>query len=142
MISQFKLSELGLGDPVLNSKLFNVGAAPNNMLQWFAAKGTQMTVSCDVVLLKTSLTCALSVQPSLLFCISNGKKAKLSPPSCSLRQTCRRVRALHHHSLPHAGEPARRWASPPHPSRHPEGEVPLPIRSTLLRRPRSPSRAA
>ena len=29
---QFKLSELG-GDPVLNSKLFNVGSAPNNMLQ-------------------------------------------------------------------------------------------------------------
>lgn len=45
MISQFKLSELGAGDPVLNSKLYNVGAAPNNMLQWFAAKGTQMTVS-------------------------------------------------------------------------------------------------
>jgi len=45
MISQFKLSELGGSDPVLNSKLFNVGMAPNNMLQWFAAKGTQMTVS-------------------------------------------------------------------------------------------------
>lgn len=34
MISQFKLSELGGSDPVLNSKLFNVGAAPNNMLQY------------------------------------------------------------------------------------------------------------
>lgn len=34
MISQFKLSELGGGDPVLNAKLFNVGTAPNNMLQW------------------------------------------------------------------------------------------------------------
>jgi pyrimidine and pyridine-specific 5'-nucleotidase len=45
MISQFKLSELGAGDPVLNAKIYNVGAAPNNMLQWFAAKGTQMTVS-------------------------------------------------------------------------------------------------
>jgi pyrimidine and pyridine-specific 5'-nucleotidase len=33
MISQFKLSELGAGDPALNAKLFNVGAAPNNMLQ-------------------------------------------------------------------------------------------------------------
>ena len=33
MISQFKLSELGGGDPVLNSKLYNVGSAPNNMLQ-------------------------------------------------------------------------------------------------------------
>lgn len=43
-MSQFKLSELGGSDPVLNSKLFNVGRAPDNMLQWFAAKGTQMTV--------------------------------------------------------------------------------------------------
>jgi pyrimidine and pyridine-specific 5'-nucleotidase len=34
MISQFKLSELGGGDPVLNARLFNVGSAPNNMLQW------------------------------------------------------------------------------------------------------------
>lgn len=45
MISQFRLSELGAGDPVLNSKLSSVGAAPNNMLQWFAAKGRQVTVS-------------------------------------------------------------------------------------------------
>lgn len=45
MISQFKLSELAGGDPTLNSKLFNVGKAPDNMLQWFAAHGTQMTVN-------------------------------------------------------------------------------------------------
>jgi hypothetical protein len=45
MISQFKLSELGGSDPVLSAKLLNVGSAPNNMLQWFAAKGSQMTVS-------------------------------------------------------------------------------------------------
>ncbi|KAF9540693.1 hypothetical protein CPC08DRAFT_824448 [Agrocybe pediades] len=51
MISQFKLSELGGGDPVLNSKLFNVGTAPNNMLQWFAAKGTQMTCATKSVIL-------------------------------------------------------------------------------------------
>jgi pyrimidine and pyridine-specific 5'-nucleotidase len=38
IISQFKLSELGGSDPVLSSKLFNIGSAPNNMLQWFAAK--------------------------------------------------------------------------------------------------------
>jgi pyrimidine and pyridine-specific 5'-nucleotidase len=44
MISQFKLSDLGGSDPILNAKLANVGAAPNNMLQWFAAKGSQMTV--------------------------------------------------------------------------------------------------
>ncbi|KAF9044249.1 WD40-repeat-containing domain protein [Panaeolus papilionaceus] len=51
MISQFKLSELAYGDPVLNSKLANVGAAPNNMLQWFAAKGTQMTCATKSVIL-------------------------------------------------------------------------------------------
>jgi pyrimidine and pyridine-specific 5'-nucleotidase len=33
MISQFKLSELGGADPALNARLFNVGTAPNNMLQ-------------------------------------------------------------------------------------------------------------
>jgi pyrimidine and pyridine-specific 5'-nucleotidase len=45
MISQFKLSELAGGDLMLNSKLSNVGKAPDNMLQWFAAHGTQMTVN-------------------------------------------------------------------------------------------------
>ncbi len=49
MISQFRLSELGAGDPVLNIKLQNVGTAPNNMLQWFAAKGTQMTVGIRIL---------------------------------------------------------------------------------------------
>ena len=38
MVSQFKLSELGGGDPVLNAKLLNVGAAPNNMLQWVSLR--------------------------------------------------------------------------------------------------------
>ncbi|PPQ94181.1 hypothetical protein CVT25_003818 [Psilocybe cyanescens] len=51
MISQFKLSELGAGDPVLNSKLFNVGSTSNSMLQWFAAKGTQMTCATKSVIL-------------------------------------------------------------------------------------------
>ncbi|KAF5390921.1 hypothetical protein D9757_004054 [Collybiopsis confluens] len=51
MISQFKLSELGGTDPFLNAKLFNVGAAPNNMLQWFAAKGSQMTCATKYVIL-------------------------------------------------------------------------------------------
>ncbi|KAF8838190.1 hypothetical protein BDN67DRAFT_907821 [Paxillus ammoniavirescens] len=51
MISQFKLSELGGSDPVLNAKLHNVGTAPNNMLQWFAAKGTQMTCATKSVIL-------------------------------------------------------------------------------------------
>ncbi|KAF9531327.1 hypothetical protein CPB83DRAFT_761404 [Crepidotus variabilis] len=51
MISQFKLSELGHGDPVLNAKLMHVGRAPDNMLQWFAAKGTQMTCATKSVVL-------------------------------------------------------------------------------------------
>lgn len=33
MMSQFKLSELGYGDPLLNAKLTQVGRAPDNMLQ-------------------------------------------------------------------------------------------------------------
>ncbi|TFK65277.1 hypothetical protein BDN72DRAFT_824755 [Pluteus cervinus] len=51
MISQFKLSDLGGSDPVLAAKLFNVGSAPNNQLQWFAAKGTQMTCATKSVIL-------------------------------------------------------------------------------------------
>ncbi|KAG6913672.1 hypothetical protein DXG01_005224, partial [Tephrocybe rancida] len=51
MVSQFKLSELGAGDPALNARLWNVGTAPNNMLQWFAAKGTQMTCATKSVIL-------------------------------------------------------------------------------------------
>jgi pyrimidine and pyridine-specific 5'-nucleotidase len=33
MMSQFKLSELGGSDPILNAKLFGIGSAPNGMLQ-------------------------------------------------------------------------------------------------------------
>ncbi|KAF7332052.1 WD-REPEATS-REGION domain-containing protein [Mycena kentingensis (nom. inval.)] len=51
MISQFKLSELGGGDPILSAKLWNVGRAPDNMLQWFAAKGTQMTCATKSVIM-------------------------------------------------------------------------------------------
>ncbi|KAJ7068372.1 hypothetical protein C8F01DRAFT_978639 [Mycena amicta] len=51
MMSQFKLSELGGNDPVLSSKLWNVGRAPDNMLQWFAAKGTQMTCATKSVIM-------------------------------------------------------------------------------------------
>ncbi|KAF7971145.1 hypothetical protein HWV62_21952 [Athelia sp. TMB] len=51
MVSQFRLAELGGGDPVLGAKLFNVGAAPNGMLQWFAAKGTQMTCATKSLIL-------------------------------------------------------------------------------------------
>ena len=49
MVSQFKLSELGGSDPVLSAKLLHVGKAPDNMLQWFAAKDTQMTVRCSLL---------------------------------------------------------------------------------------------
>ena len=33
MMSQFKLSELGGGDSMLNAKLYNIGSSPNGMLQ-------------------------------------------------------------------------------------------------------------
>ncbi|KAI0826683.1 hypothetical protein BC628DRAFT_1410262 [Trametes gibbosa] len=56
MVSQFKLSELGVGDPVLNAKLLQVGRAPDNMLQWFAAKGTQMTCATKSVILHLQWT--------------------------------------------------------------------------------------
>jgi hypothetical protein len=56
MISQFKLSELAGGDPMLNPKLSNVGKAPDNMLQWFAAHGTQMTVYLGLNLTSLALT--------------------------------------------------------------------------------------
>ncbi|PCH38898.1 hypothetical protein WOLCODRAFT_140990 [Wolfiporia cocos MD-104 SS10] len=56
MISQFRLADLGGSDPVLNSKLFNVGKAPDNMLQWFAAKGTQMTCATKSVILHLQWT--------------------------------------------------------------------------------------
>ena len=36
MVSQFKLCELGAGDPVLNAKVFNVGVGSANMLQCVA----------------------------------------------------------------------------------------------------------
>ncbi|TBU58293.1 hypothetical protein BD310DRAFT_819714 [Dichomitus squalens] len=56
MVSQFKLSELGGGDLVLNAKLAQVGRAPDNMLQWFAAKGTQMTCATKSVILHLQWT--------------------------------------------------------------------------------------
>lgn len=56
MVSQFKLSDLGGGDPVLSAKLMQVGRAPDNMLQWFAAKGTQMTCATKSVILHLQWT--------------------------------------------------------------------------------------
>ncbi|EKM53225.1 uncharacterized protein PHACADRAFT_98701 [Phanerochaete carnosa HHB-10118-sp] len=56
MVSQFKLSELGGSDPVLSAKLLNVGKAPDNMLQWFAAKGTQMTCATKSIILHLQWT--------------------------------------------------------------------------------------
>jgi hypothetical protein len=34
MISQFKLCELGMGDPVLSQRIANVGVGSSNMLQY------------------------------------------------------------------------------------------------------------
>jgi len=51
MVSQFKLSELTATDPLLSARLAHVGVGPNNMLQWFAAKGTQMTCATKNLIL-------------------------------------------------------------------------------------------
>ncbi|CAE6530164.1 unnamed protein product [Rhizoctonia solani] len=51
MLSQFKLSELGGSDPILSAKLSNVGVGSANMLQWFAAKGKQMTCATKNLIL-------------------------------------------------------------------------------------------
>ncbi|KZP08583.1 WD40 repeat-like protein [Athelia psychrophila] len=55
MVSQFRLAELAGGDPVLAAKLFNVGTA-HGMLQWFAAKGTQMTCATKSLILHLQWT--------------------------------------------------------------------------------------
>ncbi|KAG8913829.1 hypothetical protein FRC01_004367 [Tulasnella sp. 417] len=51
MISQFKLNELAAGDPLTSARLSQVGVGANNMLQWFAAKGRQMTCATKNVIL-------------------------------------------------------------------------------------------
>lgn len=50
MISQFRLAELGGGDPVLNAKLFNVGAAPNNMLQYVLSYTSRILTQLNLYL--------------------------------------------------------------------------------------------
>lgn len=74
MVSQFKLSELGGSDPVLSAKLLHVGKAPDNMLQWFAAKGTQMTVRICTHLHTIVTHEVYSVLPNLLSFICNGQR--------------------------------------------------------------------
>ncbi|GJJ12808.1 hypothetical protein Clacol_007053 [Clathrus columnatus] len=48
--------ELGGGDPALSAKLFNVGLGSNNMLQWFAAHGTQITCATKSLILHLQWT--------------------------------------------------------------------------------------
>ncbi|KAG8844027.1 hypothetical protein FRB91_002911, partial [Serendipita sp. 411] len=50
MISSFNLAHLGAGDPRLSGKIADVGN-PNNMLQWFAADGNQMTCATKSVII-------------------------------------------------------------------------------------------
>ncbi|KAJ3847315.1 WD40-repeat-containing domain protein [Lentinula lateritia] len=114
MISQFKLSELGGTDPFLNAKLFNVGAAPNNMLQWFAAKGSQMTCATKSVILHLQWqedsetapgvevngnnTNGKSKEPSLTV------KSPLTPSAASLRSPTRSPSVLSLASSTHAAQ--------------------------------------
>ncbi|KAH7877376.1 uncharacterized protein C8R40DRAFT_1095821 [Lentinula edodes] len=114
MISQFKLSELGGTDPFLNAKLFNVGAAPNNMLQWFAAKGSQMTCATKSVILHLQWqedsesapgmevngnnTNGKSKEPSLTV------KSPLTPSAASLKSPTRSPSVLSLASSTHAAQ--------------------------------------
>ncbi|KAF7419289.1 hypothetical protein PC9H_001876 [Pleurotus ostreatus] len=83
MISQFKLSELGGGDPVLSSKLWNVGRAPDNMLQWFAAKGSQITCATKAVImhLQWQETADTASSASKGTAATPGSESLLSPAS-------------------------------------------------------------
>ena len=105
MISQFKLSELGGSDPVLNAKLTYVGAAPNNMLQWFAAKGSQMTVSVLLSQANFNTNNRLrSVQRNLSSFTYNGKRKILPMKSIWLHPhslhlplfLCHQIKAHYH----------------------------------------------
>ncbi|VDB88449.1 unnamed protein product [Peniophora sp. CBMAI 1063] len=85
MISQFKLSELGGSDPIVNARLFNVGRAPNDMLQWFAARGSVMTCATKSVILHLQWTEAEESTPTT---------ATSPPPSAFGASTSIRPRTL------------------------------------------------
>ncbi|THH17932.1 hypothetical protein EW146_g2977 [Bondarzewia mesenterica] len=91
MISQFRLSELGGSDPVLNAKLHNVGMAPNNMLQWFAAQGTQMTCATKSIILHLQWTEA-EEQPNAVTSLSSQESA--TPSSAGLNASLSRIRTV------------------------------------------------
>ena len=55
MISQFNLSHLGAGDPVLSAKIAGIGIGVNT-LAWFAAEGNQMTCATKSVILHLEWT--------------------------------------------------------------------------------------
>ncbi|KAF8707396.1 A Receptor for Ubiquitination Targets, partial [Rhizoctonia solani] len=87
MLSQFKLSELGGSDPVLSAKLSTVGVGSANMLQWFAAKGKQMTCATKNIILhlehedpESSTSLASSVE-TLPKAPSPPKSKPLTPPT-------------------------------------------------------------
>ncbi|GBE84647.1 hypothetical protein SCP_0606260 [Sparassis crispa] len=80
MISQFKLAELGGSDPVLSAKLLQVGKAPDNMLQWFAAKGTQMTCATRSVIMHLQWTEEDEPPADLVRPHSPSTSGTLSPP--------------------------------------------------------------
>ncbi|KAG8905601.1 hypothetical protein FRB99_008599 [Tulasnella sp. 403] len=56
MLSQFKMNELAAGDPVMSARLAHVGVGANNMLQWFAAKGRQMTCATKNIIMHLEWT--------------------------------------------------------------------------------------
>ncbi|KAF9012264.1 WD40 repeat-like protein [Hymenopellis radicata] len=101
MMSQFRLADLGGLNPTLNAKLFNVGSAPNNMLQWFAAKGTQMTCATKSVIMHLQWQEGAG-DPDV-------KILSPSSPTVASRQRCRLLAT--HRQGTHATIPCSLWPS-------------------------------
>lgn len=78
MISSFNLASLGAGNPVLAAKISQVGANANNMLQWFAAEGNQMTCSTKSLIMHLQW-----VDESDLYNSPAGQPSTLSSPTTS-----------------------------------------------------------
>ncbi|KAF8333434.1 WD40-repeat-containing domain protein [Cantharellus anzutake] len=87
MLGQFQLNQLACPDALLTRHLTSVGVGPNNMLQWFAAKGRQMTCATKNVILHLTW-------PNLETAVSSSRlppngiptpSSSLSPPAARQR---------------------------------------------------------
>ncbi|KAF8761399.1 A Receptor for Ubiquitination Targets [Rhizoctonia solani] len=130
----FKLSELGGSDPVLSAKLSTVGVGSANMLQWFAAKGKQMTCATKNIILhlehedpepSTSLASSVETLPKAP---SPPKSKPLTPP------TTAHTRPRHSLAVP----PRPESRSMPLHSRKSMGALLSPATTTHRKRPAKP----